>query len=464
MRHLFQFLRPLVGPWGIFAAVLLAAIPASASPPPVVEAPPSSLTRESEEPGDLGITCSELSPERLEQLKVGQGVVIDTLFQNRAGHRAGLKRDDVIQRLDGREILNPNDLAAALLARHAGESIRLDLVREGRPFILSVTLGTAPLRLLLTLAGHQNTVNAIAFAPDGRTLASGGADRTIRIWDAATGQLLRTLEGHTEEVRTVAFSPDGRTLASCGGELKLWDAATGALRRTLKWGVPVYAAAFSPDGKTLATGSADHTARLWDPDTGLLVRSLKEHRCSRVTWVAFSPDGHTLASVGSRGSVDEDTPMEDQPDAELQLWEPQTGALKRPLAGPGGPWTSLAFSPDGKIVVGGTTASDEPKDEGPICLWDAQTGARKRSLLLPGASVEAVAFSPDGRLIASGDYSRDDEATAAGLAVWDAATGQLKLRLKIDRGFLTAVTFSPDGQLLATGGSARTIKLWRLRP
>jgi WD40 repeat protein len=227
--------------------------------------------------------------------------------------------------------------------------------------------------------------------------------------------------------------------------------------------VSVHSVAFAPDGKSLATGSADHTARLWDPESGLLLRSLKQHRCSRVTWVGFSPDGHTLASAGARGSADEDDAAA-EPEAELQLWEPLTGAFKRPLAGSGGPWTSLAFSPDGKTVAGGTTAPDGPVGDGPICLWDAETGARKRSLFLAGASVEALAFSPDGRMIASGDYSREDESTAAGLAVWDAATGQLRLRLKIDRGFLTAVAFSPDGQILATGGSARTVKLWRLRP
>ena len=121
-------------------------------------------------------------------------------------------------------------------------------------------------QLVRTLAGHTHWVRSVALAPDGQLLASGSDDTTIRLWDVATGQLVRTLEGHTAGVKSVAFSPDGRLLASGGWDttVRLWDATTGQLVRTLKGHTDsVFSVAFSPDGRLLASGSLDNTVRLW---------------------------------------------------------------------------------------------------------------------------------------------------------------------------------------------------------
>ena len=108
-------------------------------------------------------------------------------------------------------------------------------------------------------------VSAVAFSPDGKTLASGSLDSDIKLWDVATGKERATLKGHTETVRSLAFSPDGKTLASGGydNSIKLWDLATGKVQATLKgFTEGVNAVAYSPDGKALA--AASDSVKLWD--------------------------------------------------------------------------------------------------------------------------------------------------------------------------------------------------------
>jgi WD40 repeat protein len=126
-------------------------------------------------------------------------------------------------------------------------------------------------------------------------VASGSIDKTVRLWDAATGEERQKLEGHNNWVRAVAFSPDGKTVASGSDEktVRLWDAATGEERQKLE-GHDSYvrAVAFSPDGKTVASGSSDKTVRLWDAATG---EERQKHQTSRiVSRIAFSQDGNSL--------------------------------------------------------------------------------------------------------------------------------------------------------------------------
>ncbi|MEH1959058.1 MAG: hypothetical protein V7L05_04040 [Nostoc sp.] len=149
-----------------------------------------------------------------------------------------------------------------------------------------------------TLQGHSSWVKSVAFSPDGKTLASGNDDKTIKLWDVKTGAQIRTLQAHSGLVRSVAFSPDGKILASGSSDntIKLWDVTTGAQIHTIQaHSDSLRSVAFSPDGKTLASGSSDNTIKLWDVKTGAQIRTLQAH--SEWVWsVAFSPDGKTLAS------------------------------------------------------------------------------------------------------------------------------------------------------------------------
>ncbi|WJW70100.1 serine/threonine protein kinase (plasmid) [Candidatus Chlorohelix allophototropha] len=293
---------------------------------------------------------------------------------------------------------------------------------------------SASFKLLNTLSGHSHWVESVAYSPDGKTLASGSLDNSIKLWDAVTGKELRTLSGHTSAVESVAYSPDGKTLASSGSNdysIKLWDAVTGKELRTLSDHDYVRSVAYSPDGKTLASGSGANSIKLWDIATGKELRTLSGHSYA-VESVAYSPDGKTLASGSGDNSI--------------KLWDTATGKELRTLNGHSNSVYSVAFSPDGKTLASGS-------GDNSIKLWDSATGKELRILSGHSKAVYSLAFSPDGKTLASG--SGDNS-----IKLWDSAMGKELRTLSGHSQLVKSIAFSPDGKSLASGSWDKTIKLW----
>jgi WD40 repeat protein/tRNA A-37 threonylcarbamoyl transferase component Bud32 len=295
-----------------------------------------------------------------------------------------------------------------------------------------------------TLAGHTSWVRSVVIHPDGKTVASGSGDRTIKIWDLATGTVLQTLTANAGWVRAIAVSPDGQTLASCNNDRRvvLWHWETGDRLQTLDghsdW---ARAVCFSPYGQYLASGSQDKTIRLWHLPTGKAMHVLAGHT-HWVIAVAFSPDGQAIVS-SSR-------------DKTIRLWHTKTGALIRVLEGHQDAVNAIAISPDGRILA---SASDDRT----IRLWSLATGKLKQVLTQHEGAVNTLAISADGTILVSG--SQDTT-----IKLWSLETGTLLHSLAGHTNWVWSVAINTPPRsaaddthkgLIVSGSWDATVKIWQ---
>ncbi|MBW4575480.1 MAG: protein kinase [Aphanothece sp. CMT-3BRIN-NPC111] len=248
--------------------------------------------------------------------------------------------------------------------------------------------------------------------------------------------LKTTLTGHSNLVSSVAISPDGQTLASGSWDhtIKIWNLSTGKVKSTLTGHSNlVSSVAISPDGQTLASGGFDHTIKIWNLSTGKVKSTLTGHS-DLVNSVAISSDGQTLAS-GSN-------------DKTIKIWNLSTGKVKSTLTGHSDWANSVAISPDGQTLASGS-------NDKTIKIWNLSTGKVKSTLTGHSYLVSAVAFSSDGQTLASGSGDTT-------IKIWNLSTGKVKSTLTGHSHVVSAVAFSSDGQTLASGSNDKTIKIWNL--
>ena len=324
--------------------------------------------------------------------------------------------------------------------------------------------------------GHTSGVHSVSFSPDGKYIASGSQDNTVKVWDVDSGKVIREFthyygiftvsfspcgkyivggsidaiilwevesgkeiknifSAHEYWVNSVSFSPDGKYLVSSGeydSTVKLWDIENGKVINSFTGhSAGVQTVSLSPDGKYIASASRDNTVKLWEVESGKEIRTLTGHK-NWVKSVSFSPDGKYIAS-GSNDST-------------VKLWDIESGKEIDSFTG-----YSASFSPDGKYIASASGDST-------IKLWEVESGKEIRAFSSHSSQIYFVSFSPDGKYIVSGS----DDGT---VKVWDVEKGKEIWAFYLRTDTIAFVSFSPDGKyLVSTGGIYKdvTVKVWNL--
>jgi WD40 repeat protein/serine/threonine protein kinase len=311
----------------------------------------------------------------------------------------------------------------------------------------------------LNITTKQGAVS-LALSPDGKRVVSSGWDKTITIWDVASGDRVLTIGREDQDelsqalykgdlnayrlalssvASSLAFSPDGTQIASghFSGEINIWNSATGERLQTLKGHEnPVFSIDFSTDGKRMA--SRAYEVKLWDTATWTELMSLSDretddpHLTGIESWVTFSPDGRQIASAGGW-------------DGQIKIWNAVTGQRTLSIKGHDYWAHCVSFSPDGRLLASG--------GDNHVKLWDTQTGSNVMTLRGHEAPVYSISFSPDGKCLASGGYDNM-------IKIWDVTTGEAMMTLRGHENVIYDVVFTPDGKHLVSGGEDTRIKMW----
>ena len=366
------------------------------------------------------------------------------LVRDLAGHGQAVRA--VAFTPDGRQVLTAGfdtsiivwDVATGSVARHLTGSAIWRFAQK--------LTGSGPER-------HEDVFISLAISPDGKWVASGswGSIRNVKLWDLAQGKLVRVLDGLSDSVQAVAFTPDGRHVvaASSYSKLVIWDAASGAVARTIGTGRDgtLYAMTVSPKGNVIALGSGErgNGPYLWNADTGALIGGMGTDLRKGI-YLAMTPDGSRLAAGADNGAAVWDTVsgrlvndfgdhkgevsgmaisgdgrlvLTGGRDNVLKLWDVASGRLLRTLEGHDNWVERIVFAPGGRLAASGSFI------DGVIKVWDLAGGNAVLTLRRHRSSIASLAFSPDGRLLLSGSWD-------GSVILWDLLEGRIRLDLKTE--------------------------------
>jgi len=297
---------------------------------------------------------------------------------------------------------------------------------------LIIYQNTVAQQSLRTLKGHRGKVYSVTYGPNGKYLASGGSDQTVRLWDVNTGKLLHTYQGHQGSVLVVRFSPDGKNLVSgsADGTIKIWGTTSGVVVKTLEGHSDMVGTVdYSKNGQMLVSGSRDKTVKLWNLTTGHVIHTFEDNP-TLIYGVSFDPKGQKIVSASG---------------INLKIWNASSYQLEKTLKGHKDHIMAVTFSPDGSKIITGSR-------DGSLKMWQANNGSLIRTYLEPYALITSVAMSPDQRYLVRGGKN---------LRLWDAEGGSRISNYQGHFKNVNAVAFSPNGQYIASASDDQSIRIWR---